>query len=532
MPHWMMSGPILEAVFGNGDIVAMMNSLKASPNQVLRKAVAKVQAENPGVPTPAPPESSAPLAPETPAPAPAGVPPAPTAPGAPSAPSAPAPAGAMSIDEARRLGLVFNEPIGTSTGERTMPAAAPAPAPAPASENNHFGNFSDKEAAQAHLDSHVGQPGYDNARVVQLKNGKFSVVAPKPVLTPEEKTAWFDVEFPGRASEPQETKVAEYDQLHEKHNVIPSQPRPSAQGVDELMNTTRFRQNAIFDDVRKEFGYGAQLPKDRFTLGHTQRVTALATKLAQEMGLDEGAVARIQDASILHDVGKGNQEYWHLLNKPGKLTPAEYEIMAKHEADSAALVGKSKEYNVLADIVGNHHTAFTKNPPLEAQVIAVSDIYDAVREPRPYKTAMTQDAAIEVLNDLAEKGKLNPDIVNRFVKGLKEGKYEGIGTGRQRFNDYGFLWWGKPITSGVGPDIRYDVTPHLKDLSRGQASPIPTKFLAKAPVRATMVVLDNDGNPHFADDNRQDLGLINPPRKPLNRAQMDVIADALGRAKR
>jgi len=163
--------------------------------------------------------------------------------------------------------------------------------------------------------------------------------------------------------------------------------------------------------------------KDQVTHDHTRRVQDQTVRLARALAVeDEGEIQAIKAAALLHDVGKLAIPE-HILNKPGRLTPAEFDIMKRHApigADILAVIGLP--YDV-APIVRHHHESWdgTGYPdglsgdriPIGARIIAVVDCFDALTSDRPYRPRMTDRDAFQILSD--RRGKMyDPQVVDAF----------------------------------------------------------------------------------------------------------------------
>jgi hypothetical protein len=132
--------------------------------------------------------------------------------------------------------------------------------------------------------------------------------------------------------------------------------------------------------------------KDPYTGGHVARVARFATYIGAEFGLSAGRLRRLHDAALMHDIGKLTVPN-RLLNKPGMLTPAEYDELRRHEAISVQLVQRIEALAPCAAvIVGDGLDA-----PLESRIIHVADAFDAMTSTRAYRRAMSQDTAVNEL---------------------------------------------------------------------------------------------------------------------------------------
>ena len=172
--------------------------------------------------------------------------------------------------------------------------------------------------------------------------------------------------------------------------------------------------------------------RDEETGAHLDRMSRYArmiTKtLADQEGLDDEFVEFVFLFAPLHDVGKIAIPD-RILLKAGRLTPAEFEIMKTHVAKGVAIVdkmtksfsiGDSAHIDVLHNIVRFHHESYDgsgyltgregKDIPLEARIVSVADVFDALTTKRPYKEAWSNDDAFRFIDNLNGK-KFDPDCV-------------------------------------------------------------------------------------------------------------------------
>jgi putative nucleotidyltransferase with HDIG domain len=164
--------------------------------------------------------------------------------------------------------------------------------------------------------------------------------------------------------------------------------------------------------------------KDEVTAGHTRRVQTYCAALAQEFGIsDESSLRALEAAALLHDVGKiGIPE--HILNKPGKLTAEEFEVMKGHVAIGSDILSGIAFPFPVTPIVEAHHenwdgTGYPRGLageaiPLGARILTVVDCFDALTSDRPYRGAMSVDDAFGILQ--ARKGTMyDPRVVETFI---------------------------------------------------------------------------------------------------------------------
>jgi putative nucleotidyltransferase with HDIG domain len=164
--------------------------------------------------------------------------------------------------------------------------------------------------------------------------------------------------------------------------------------------------------------------KDEVTHGHIRRVQAAALGLARELGItDELMLKAIEAAALLHDTGKIAVPE-HILNKPGKLTPAEFEKMKLHAPIGADILSSIDFPYPVVPIVRHHHENWdgTGYPdglrgsdiPIGARILSVVDCFDALTSDRPYRARMTNAAAVQILRE--RRGTMyDAEIVDVFI---------------------------------------------------------------------------------------------------------------------
>uniref|UniRef100_A0A7C3MQE9 Transporter substrate-binding domain-containing protein n=1 Tax=Dictyoglomus thermophilum TaxID=14 RepID=A0A7C3MQE9_DICTH len=167
---------------------------------------------------------------------------------------------------------------------------------------------------------------------------------------------------------------------------------------------------------------------DKYTQGHSERVAKYAVKVAEKLALSPERIKKIYWASLLHDIGKIYIPQ-SILNKNGRLTQEEFEIVKIHPIKSEEILKQVDEFRDLAEIVRYHHERWdglgypdglsSYEIPLESRIIATSDAFDAMTSERPYKRAMTFEEAI--LEIEKNKGKqFDPQIAEIMIEVIKE----------------------------------------------------------------------------------------------------------------
>lgn len=180
--------------------------------------------------------------------------------------------------------------------------------------------------------------------------------------------------------------------------------------------------------------------KDQITHGHIRRVQVYATQLAARLGVtDEQQLKAIEAAALLHDMGKlAIPEY--ILNKPGKLTAAEFEKMKRHADIGADLLSSISFPYPVVPIVRHHHENWDgggypsglsgHDIPLGARILSVVDCFDALTSDRPYRPRLSDDDSFAILKE--RRGKMyDPLVVDTFIGVFAEISPLAIQAGQQ-----------------------------------------------------------------------------------------------------
>jgi putative nucleotidyltransferase with HDIG domain len=169
--------------------------------------------------------------------------------------------------------------------------------------------------------------------------------------------------------------------------------------------------------------------KDGVTHDHIRRVQIYATGLARELGVrDELTIKAIEAAALLHDTGKLAVPE-HILNKPGRLTAEEFEQMKLHVDVGADILSAIDFPYPVVPIVRCHHENWDGSGyprgvkgadiPIGARILSVVDCFDALTSDRPYRRALSDDAAIAILRE--RRGTMyDPLVVDTFIRVLPE----------------------------------------------------------------------------------------------------------------
>lgn len=182
---------------------------------------------------------------------------------------------------------------------------------------------------------------------------------------------------------------------HIEEVVLALDPARQSQIVDE----------AYLDDVAAAFA-GIVDAKSPYTAGHSSRVADYADMIAAELGFPAGRRRWLRRAALLHDIGKLGVSN-AILDKPGKLTEAEWKVMRNHAALSEQILSRISAFEALARVAGAHHERLDgKGYPngltgnrisMDTRAMSVADVFDALTARRPYRDALPQEQALAIM---------------------------------------------------------------------------------------------------------------------------------------
>jgi putative nucleotidyltransferase with HDIG domain len=204
-----------------------------------------------------------------------------------------------------------------------------------------------------------------------------------------------------------------------------------------LMGTLYEHRNTQMQELRETYDGVLMLlrhfiSKDQYTENHSYRVSVYAARIAARLDLSQDRIEDVRAAALLHDIGKLEISR-ELLYKAARLTKEEFEHVQTHVdrgIDFLESMGGSLR-RVLPIILAHHdkfdgtgyHPLRGEDIPIEARVITVADVYDALTSDRPYRKAMSPFEAKEIL----VKGsgtEFDPRVVSAFVDAMKKGEME------------------------------------------------------------------------------------------------------------
>ena len=171
--------------------------------------------------------------------------------------------------------------------------------------------------------------------------------------------------------------------------------------------------------------------KDAYTNGHSSRVAKYTAMLARELGYDEATVEKYYRIALLHDIGKIGTPP-EVLNKSGKLTDEEFEIIKSHTTKGYEAL---KDISIMPELAigaqAHHERPDGKGYPNHlngdqiprvAQIIAVADCFDAMYSNRPYRNRMNFDKVVSIIREVSGT-QLTADVVDAFLRLVDKGEF-------------------------------------------------------------------------------------------------------------
>lgn len=197
--------------------------------------------------------------------------------------------------------------------------------------------------------------------------------------------------------------------------------------VDKKLKQTDKKLQKIIEDIADIITKVVEL-RDPYSIGHLQRVSKLAMAIAQEMKLPQDKIEGIKIASLVHDIGKVNLPS-EIVRKPGKLIEVEFNLIKNHPKISYDLLKKIDFPWPIAEIVFQHQEKIDGSGYprglkgdeicIEAKILGVANVVEAMSSYRSYRPALIIDEALNEIN----KNKniiFDPEVVDACIKLFKE----------------------------------------------------------------------------------------------------------------
>lgn len=213
-------------------------------------------------------------------------------------------------------------------------------------------------------------------------------------------------------------------------NIIPSHKREM--GYEEIHNLS-----AIFSYIIDA--------KSKYTMIHSSELSKKMKLMAELYRIEGDEFFKLLIAADLHDLGKLGISN-SILDKPGALTKEEFSIIKEHPTIAKQSLEKVEGFGEISELILNHHeklngTGYPRGLSAEkldfnSRLLACLDIYQALREERPYRESMTHEESIKVMRHMVENGLIDPVITEDIAKQLKNIQNH---VGENEINTNGFL---------------------------------------------------------------------------------------------
>ncbi len=195
--------------------------------------------------------------------------------------------------------------------------------------------------------------------------------------------------------------------------------------------TLRQRSRELLDSYRRQEEMSLEAieslnatveAKDPYTAGHSLRVQELSLALGEELGLERQRLDGLRYGALFHDIGKLAVPD-AILTKPARLTTDEFDVIKRHSAEGARIVGKFGRLRDAVPVIRHHHERWGGDGypegisgvdiPLEAAIVGLADAWDAMTTDRPYHRALTFEEASEQLRE-GRGTQFSPEVVDAF----------------------------------------------------------------------------------------------------------------------
>jgi putative two-component system response regulator len=171
--------------------------------------------------------------------------------------------------------------------------------------------------------------------------------------------------------------------------------------------------------------------KDNYTENHCERLSNFAEIIGRELNMSEADIITLRRGGILHDIGKIAISD-SILQKPGPLTPEEFEIIKTHPAIGEDICRPLKTLQPVLPVIRFHQERFNgsgypdglkgEEIPIHARIIAVVDCFDALTSDRVYRKALSNEKALEIMQEETDRGLWDPKLFHM----LKEKVLNGV----------------------------------------------------------------------------------------------------------
>ena len=331
-----------------------------------------------------------------------------------------------------KLLIVDDEPVNVKLLERTLAKAGYSNIESTLDPRKVCDLFADGDHDLVLLD--LNMPYMDGFAVMNALQERFDTPPPVLVLTAQSAQE-FRTQALELGAQDYVTKPFERNELlHRVKNLLESKLYRHGlerlnESLEEKVNERTCQLNETRLQVVRRLGRAAEY-RDNETGLHIVRMSKISYLLGKAMGMDDYQSDLLLNASPMHDIGKiGIPD--HILLKPGKFEPDEWEIMKQHAQIGADILeGEDSDLLTMArDIALTHHEKWDGSGypnglkgeaiPLVGRICALADVFDALTSERPYKKAWTVEDALQLIHE--NRGShFDPDLVDAFMLNIDD----------------------------------------------------------------------------------------------------------------
>jgi PAS domain S-box-containing protein len=285
------------------------------------------------------------------------------------------------------------------------------------------------------LEQALDRPLRDVFRVMNQKPGKLQNISVKKIVKGEGQTLWDESVLVSKKEKntPVDFRLEPIKDDGGKISGVVlafTDITPRKKAEEELKKSFEQQKVAMEGTVRA-IAYTIET-RDPYTAGHQRRVTKLACSIGEEMDLSRNKIEGLRMSGELHDIGKIHVPA-EILSKPGQLSEAEYNIIKTHPQVGHDILKTIEFPWPVATIVLQHHERMdgsgypsglkSENILLEARILAVADVIEAMATHRPYRPALSVEEALKEISK--HKGKLyDPKVAEACLKVFREKKFK------------------------------------------------------------------------------------------------------------
>jgi putative two-component system response regulator len=174
--------------------------------------------------------------------------------------------------------------------------------------------------------------------------------------------------------------------------------------------------------------------RDPYTRGHCERLAGIAASFGERLGIPEEDIKALRRGGMLHDIGKIVVPDAILL-KPGPLSPEETAIMRRHPEVGERICAPLRNFRLVLPIIRHHHERYDGSGypdhlsgseiPVTARIMQLADVYDALTTDRPYRKADRRDVALGIMEEEAQRGWWDRDLLDAFREMIRNGQAKG-----------------------------------------------------------------------------------------------------------